>query len=58
MLDEDEMTLGDETVKCAWCGENKIPIKQKNNARGYGFYGCCPKCGKETVVEEVDLTEH
>ena len=50
----DETQLEDETVKCQWCGQERIPIKQKSNARGYGFYGCCPKCGKETVVEEIE----
>ena len=48
------MQIKDETVKCKWCGEKRIPVKQKSNARGYGFYGICPKCGKATVVEEVD----
>lgn len=48
------MQIKDETVKCKWCGEKRIPVKQKSNVHGYGFYGVCPKCGKETVVEEVD----
>lgn len=50
----EEENIKDETVKCVWCGQERIPIKQKANARGYGFYGCCPKCGKETVVEEIE----
>lgn len=44
---------------CRWCGHKNIPVHEKANARGYGYYGDCPKCHKETVVDEVDLTrEH
>lgn len=44
---------------CRWCGTKNIPVHEKSNARGYGYYGVCPKCHRETVVEEVDLTrEH
>ena len=49
-----EEMIENDIVTCIWCGQERIPIKQKSNARGYGFYGCCPKCGKETVVEEVE----
>ena len=51
-----EKEINDQTITCVWCGEKRIPIKQKSNARGYGFYGCCPKCKKETVVKEIDTT--
>lgn len=46
----------DNKTICSWCGEKDIPVDQLANARGYGFYGKCPKCKKETVVDEVDLT--
>lgn len=42
---------------CRWCGHKNIPVYKKANARGYGYYGDCPKCHRETVVEEIDLTK-
>lgn len=38
------MKIKDDTVKCKWCGEQRIPVKHRSNARGYGYYGVCPKC--------------
>lgn len=49
-----EEKIKDETVQCKWCGKQRIPVKQKSNARGYGFYGICPICNRETVLEEID----
>ena len=54
--DEEEEELEKETTNCAWCGEKNIPVKELSNARGFGFYGVCPVCNKETVVEEIDCT--
>ncbi|WP_288887013.1 hypothetical protein [uncultured Eubacterium sp.] len=48
------MKIKDPVVNCRYCGEKRIPVKYRTNARGYGYYGVCPKCKKETVVEEVD----
>lgn len=45
-----------QTTNCHWCGEKNIPIEERGNARGYGYYGICPKCDKQTVVHEIDLT--
>ncbi len=53
---EEEEELEKETTTCAWCGEKNIPVKELSNARGFGFYGVCPVCNKETVVEEIDCT--
>lgn len=42
--------------KCHWCGRDLFEedIKEKGNARGYGYYIDCI-CGKENVIKEVDL---
>ncbi len=48
------MQIKDETVKCKWCGKERIPVKQKYTANGYGFYGICPRCKAETPVEIVN----
>lgn len=49
--------MSEMMTDCKWCGQKGIPVYEKENARGYGYYGECPKCGRETVVEEVDLTQ-
>lgn len=46
----------DLATTCVWCNEHCIPIEMRNNARGFGWYGICPKCKKETVIYEVDFT--
>lgn len=48
------MKIKSQTVKCKYCGEPRIPVKYKSIRNGYGYYGICPKCGKETMVEEVN----
>ena len=48
----------DNIIKfCHWCkcGLKKEGMYKASNARGYGYYIDCPKCGKTNVVEEVDL---
>lgn len=44
--------------KCHWCGKElyEKDIEQLSNARGYGYYITCHNCGKENVIQEIDLT--
>lgn len=55
--DEEEEIYEKETTTCDWCGAEGIPVLEKNKATGFGFYGICPICGKETTVEEIDCTK-
>lgn len=44
-------------TKCHWCG-NVLDMKNAysaGNARGYGTYIKCNKCGKEKVLMKIDL---
>lgn len=57
------MKTGDETKreiarKCDWCGNALYvdQIEEMSNARGYGEYIMCEKCGNSNVISEVDLT--
>ena len=44
--------------KCHWCGEDlyEKDIEELSNARGYGYYITCKNCGKQNVIQEIDLT--
>ena len=46
-------------MKCYWCDGklNEEDIEELSNARGYGYYIKCEKCGNENVIQEVDLME-
>lgn len=44
-------------TKCHWCG-NDLDMKNAysaGNARGYGTYIKCNKCGKEKVLIKIGL---
>lgn len=44
--------------RCHWC-DNILYVDQveiQSNARGYGEYIMCEKCGNRNVICEVDLT--
>lgn len=44
--------------KCHWCNNTLYvdQIEEQTNARGYGEYIICEKCGNRNVISEIDLT--
>lgn len=57
-VEGEKMSKNEIKVKCNWCG-NDLDIRnayKAGNARGYGTYIKCEKCGKNKVLNEIDLT--
>lgn len=44
--------------KCHWCDNDlyEKDIEELSNARGYGYYVICNKCGNRNVIQEIDTT--
>lgn len=48
--------LNKKTTDCYWCGEKNIPVLElaDSSENGYGYYGVCIKCKRQTVVLNVE----
>lgn len=44
--------------KCHWCKTQLYAdqIEEMGNARGFGEYIVCKKCGNRNIISETDLT--